>query len=70
MKNLTGPIIGLHFMRHNIVVIDTTHGLIELSHLTRQAKKAAIETNAKPQTVLIQDNTTVPPMTTKTITGI
>ena len=27
MKNLTGPIIGLHFMRHNSVVIDTTHGL-------------------------------------------
>ena len=25
MKNLTGPIIGLHFMRHNSVVIDTTH---------------------------------------------
>ena len=24
MKNLTGPIIGLHFMKHNSVVIDTT----------------------------------------------
>ena len=34
-----------------------------------QAKKAAIETNAKPQPVLIQDNTTVPPMTRKTITA-
>ena len=28
MKKLTGPIIGLHFMRNNSVVIDTTHGLI------------------------------------------
>ena len=28
MKRLTGPIIGLHFMRNNSVVIDTTHGLI------------------------------------------
>ena len=28
MKNLTGPNIGLHFMRHNSVVIDTTHDLI------------------------------------------
>ena len=27
MKRLTGPIIGLHFMRNNSVVIDTTHGL-------------------------------------------
>ena len=28
MKKLTGPLIGLHFMRNNSVVIDTTHGLI------------------------------------------
>ena len=28
MKNWTGPIIGLHFMRHNSVFIDTTQGLI------------------------------------------
>ena len=32
LKNLTGPIIGLHFMRHNSVVIDTTHGLT-ISHI-------------------------------------
>ena len=69
MKNLTGPIVGLHFMRHNSVVIDTTHGLIHFQHLTMQAKKAAIEASAKPQPVLIQENTTVPPMTTKTITA-
>ena len=69
MKNLTGPIIGLHFMRNNSVVIDTTHGLIYFLHLTMRAKKGAIETTAKPQPVLIQDNTTVPPMTTKMITA-
>ena len=34
MKNLTGPFIGLHFMRHNSVVIDTTNGLIHFLHLT------------------------------------
>ena len=28
MKKFTGPIIGLHFMRNNRVVNDTTHGLI------------------------------------------
>ena len=61
--------IGLHLMRHNSVVIDTTHGLIHFPHLTMQAKNAAIEANAKPQPVLIQDNTTVPPMATKTITA-
>ena len=33
MKELTGPIIGLHFMRHNSAVIDTTHGLMHFPHL-------------------------------------
>ena len=69
MKNLTGPIIGLHFMRYNSVVIDTTHGLIHFPHLTIPAKNAVIKTSAKPQPVLIQDNAKVPPMTTKTITA-
>ena len=69
MKNLTWPIIGLHFMRHNSVVNDTTHGLNQFPHLTMQAKNAAIETSAKLQPVPIQDNTTVPPMKTKTITA-
>ena len=54
-------------MRHNSVIIDTTHGLIHFTHLTIEAKNAAIEASAKPQPVLIQDNTTVPPMTKKTI---
>ena len=68
MKKLTGPIIGLDFMRHNSVVVDTTHGIIHFPHLTMQAKNAAIETSAKAQLVLIQDNKTVPPMKTKLIT--
>ena len=38
MKKLTGPIIGLHFMRNNSVTIDTTHGLIHFPHLTMQVK--------------------------------
>ena len=40
MKNLTGPIMGLQFMRHKSVVIDTTHGLIHFPHLTMQVKSA------------------------------
>ena len=69
MKNLTGPIIGLHFMRHKSVVIDTTHGLIHFPHLTMQVKSALSQTNTKPQAVFIHDNTTIPQMTTKTITA-
>ena len=56
-------------MRHNSMVNDTLHGLIHFPHLTMQAKNAAIEVSAKPKTVLIQDNATVPSMTTKMITA-
>ena len=49
MEKLTGPIIGLHFMKHNSVVIDTTHGLIHFPHLTMQVKSALSQTSAKPQ---------------------
>ena len=69
MKNLTGPIIGLHFMKHNSVVIDTTHGLIHFPHLTMQVKSASSQASAKPQPVLIHDSITIPQMTTKTFTA-
>ena len=69
MKSLIGSTIGLRFMRHNSVVIDTTHGLIHFPHLTMQVKSASSGTSAKSQVVLIHDNTTVPPGTTKTITA-
>ena len=55
-------------MRHNSVVIDTTHRLIHFLHLTMQVKSASSGTSAKPQVVLIHDSITESPMTTKTIT--
>ena len=69
MEKLTGPIIGLHFMKHNSVVIDTTHGLIHFPHLTMQVKSALSQTSAKPELVLIHDNITIPQLTTKTTTA-
>ena len=69
MKNLTGPILGLHFMRHNSVVIDTTHGLIYFPHLTMQVKKASNGKIAKRQAVLSLDIITVALRTTKTVTA-
>ena len=69
MKKLTGPIIGLHFMRNNSVVIDTTHGLIHFPHLTMQVKTASSETTTKRQPVIIDEALTIPPMTTKTVTA-
>ena len=69
LKNQTGPVIGLHFMKHNSVVIDTTHGLIHFPYLTMQVKSALNQTSAKTQSVLIHDSMTIPQMTTKTFTA-
>ena len=69
MKNLTGPIIGLHFKRHNSVVIDTTPGLVHFPHLTMQVKSSSSQTSAKFQAVVIHDRITIPQMTIKTITA-
>ena len=69
MRELTGPIRGLHFMRNNSVVIDTTHGLIHFSHLTMQNKTASNETTTEPQPVITDNALMIPPRTTKTITA-
>ena len=69
MKKLTGPMTGLHFMRNNSVVIDTTYGLIHFPHLTMQIKTASSETTTKPQPVITDEALTIPPTTTKTITA-
>ena len=69
MKKLTGSIIGLHFMRNNSVVIDTTHGLIHFPHLTMQVKTASSETTTKPQPVTTDEALNIPPTTTKAITA-
>ena len=69
MKKLTGPINGLHFMRNNSVVVDTTHGLIHFPHLTMQVKTASSETTIKPQPVITDKVLTIPPSTTKIITA-
>ena len=70
MNNLTAPIIGLHFMRHNSVVIDTTNGLIHSPHWTMQVRNAASEASAKPLAVFFHDSLTVPPTTTKIIRAL
>ena len=43
MKKLTGPVIGLHFMRINSVVIDTTHGLTHFPHLQCRLKRPQVK---------------------------
>ena len=69
MNKLTGPVIGLHFMRNNSAVIDTTHGLIHFPHLTMQTKTASSEATTIPQPDITDEALTIPPATTKTITA-
>ena len=69
MKKLTGPLIGLFFLRNNSVVIDTTHGLMHFPHLAMQVKTASSETTTKLQPVINDEALTIQPTTTKTITG-
>ena len=69
MKKLKGPIKGLHFMRNDSVVIDTTHGLIHFPHLTMQLITAPTQATTKPQPVITDDDLTVPPTATKTTTA-
>ena len=68
MKNMTEPTTGLHSKRHSSVVVEAIHGLIRFPHSTMQAKNAAIGTSSKTQPVPTHNKTSVPPMTTKTIT--
>ena len=69
IKKLTGPMIRLHFMRNNSVVIDTTHGLIHFPHLTMQVKTTSSGTTTKPQPVITDEALTIPPTTTRIITA-
>ena len=69
MSKVTGPLIGLHFMRKDSVQIDRTHGLIYFQHLTMQVKTDSSEATTKPQPDFTDDALTKPPMTTKTNTA-
>ena len=57
LSKITGPMIGLHFMRDYSIVIDTEHGLIYFPHLIMQVKTASSETTTKLQPVIINDTT-------------
>ena len=69
MKKLTGTIYGLHFMRINSIVIDTTRSLIQFPHLKMQVKTALSEKTTKPQPVIADNASMIRPTTTRTITA-
>ena len=68
MEKLTGPIIGLNFMKNKGVFLEMAHGLTYFPHLAMQIKTTS-EMSANPQAVLTDDALALPPRTTKTITA-
>ena len=68
MMKLTKPIVELHFLKNNGVVIDTTHGLIHCPHLTRQLKLPDVKQPQNPSQSSLDDALTIPLTITKTIT--
>ena len=70
MKKLEEQFMGLHFMRHNSVVIDTTQSLVIFpDFLTTDLRSANSVNFSKQKTLLSNVNLTLPPMTTKTISA-
>ena len=69
MKKLREPLIWLHFVRNNSVVIDTTHGLIHFLHVTMRVKTTSGERTPKSQPVITDHALTIPPRTSKIITA-
>ena len=69
MRNLTGPIIGLHFMQYNSAIVDIIHILLHFPHLSMQAKTADEWKTTKPQAVTVPEDNAVQPMTTNAISA-
>ena len=57
------------FKKNNSVKFDMTHGLIRFPYLTMQVKNVENDIAEKLQSVVIDDNLTIPLITTKTITA-
>ena len=69
VKNLSGPITGLHFTRLNSVVINSTESAIHYRHYTMQFEGSCEQTSAKLQSVLTGDTLTTSFRTAKTSTA-
>ena len=68
MKNKTGALKELHFMKTRNVVIDMVDGLIHFPYLTIQVRTTSKKV-ATPQVFLGDAALTIPPRATKTITA-
>ena len=68
-KRLTGPILGLTFLKNNSAILDVGQGLLHFPHLTYSIETDEYTRNRKLYKVQIKNPLTIPPETTQTITG-
>ena len=68
-KWLTGPILGLTFLKNNSAILDVSQGLLHFPHLTYSIETDEYSRNRKLYKVQIKSALTIPPETTETITA-
>ena len=68
-KRLTGPILGLTFLKNNSAILDVSQGLLHFPHLTYSIETDEYTRNRKLYKVQFKSPLTIPPETTQTITA-
>ena len=68
-KRLTGPILGLIFLKNNSAILDVSQGLLHFPHLTYSIETDEYTRNRKLYKVQVKNPLTIPPETTQTITA-
>ena len=68
-KRLTGPILGLTFLKNNSAILDVSQGLLHFPHLTYSIETDEYTRNRRLYKVQIKNSLTIPPETTQTITA-
>ena len=68
-KPLTGPILGLTFLKNNSAILDVSQGLLHFPHLTYSIETNEYTRNRTLYKVQIKSPLTIPPETTQTITA-
>ena len=60
-NKITGPILGLSFLKNNSAILDASQGLLHFPHLTYAINATTVEQTPKPHKVTITNQTTLAP---------
>ena len=60
-NKITGPILGLSFLKNNSAILDASQGLLHFPHLTYAINATTVEQTPKPHKVTLTNQTTLAP---------